>query len=244
MIYIRNIFKQDLRDGKQIAFPKEASNVFFKFDYSLPDPERMISFKFEVQDPKSPFVSKSGQIITTRLYASGSESRIDGELKQFLRDELDANIDDIIVFKYKTENSFEFDFISKSSPQHGKYKDILKNSNHEVVINDISETHNSDENTSSHFENLKEDFADWFIKLDGSKHNYFKDSFSSNRIKLIEALSEYEDIYNEEFNSLVFRLSTDNVKEYLNTLESNLYQESGNFYEFSKRNPPTCLEQS
>ena len=235
MIYIRNIFKQDLRDGKQIAFPKETSNMFFKFNYSNPDPDRKIQFKYKIQDANSPFANKNGKTINTRLYAAGSESRIDGELKRFLRDELNANIGDIIVFKYKKDDLFEFDFIPKSSSSYNNYKNVLKNSNHEVVISSDSKVLDVHESTNSHFKNLKEDFADWFIKLDGSKHNYFKDSFNSNRDKLIEGLSEYEDIYNEEFSSLVFNLPADNTKEYLNTLENNLYKESGKFYEFSQK---------
>ena len=235
MIYIRNIFKQDLRDGKQIAFPKETSNVFLKFNYITPDPDRQITFKYKVQDPNSPFGSQSGKTITTRLYAAGSESRIDGELKRFLKNDLNAAIGDIIVFKYKRDDLFEFDFIPQSSNLYNGYKEILKNNNHEVVLNDISETLASDEDTVTHFENLKEDFADWLIQIDGSKHNYFKDSFNSNRDKLIEGLSEYEDTYNEEFSSLVFSLPADNIKGYLNTLEKNLYEESGKFYEFSQK---------
>lgn len=236
MIYIRNIFKQDMVGGKQVAFTKEPSNVFFKFNYNTPDPDRQITFEFIVQDPNSPFISKSGRKITTRLYANpGTEARIDGELKQFLRDELKWGLNDIVVFKYKRNDLFEFDFIPKSSNSYNSYKEILKNNNHEVVLNDVNKTLFSDEDTVPHFENLKEDFADWFIKLDGSKHNYFKDSFNSNRDKLIEGLSEYEDIYNEEFSSLVFNLPADNTKEYLNTLEKNLYKESGKFYEFSQK---------
>ena len=236
MIYIRNIFKQDMVGGKQVAFTKEPSNVFFKFNYNTPDPHRQITFEFKVQDPNSPFISKSGRKITTRLYANpGTEARVDGELKQFLRDELKWGLNDIVVFKYKKDDLFEFDFIPKSSNSYNSYKEILKNNNHEVVLNDISKSTASDEDTVSHFENLKEDFADWFIKLDGSKHNYFKDSFNSNRDKLIEGLSEYEDIYNEEFSSLVFSLLADNTKEYLNTLKKNLYKESGKFYEFSQK---------
>ena len=140
MIYIRNIFKQDLREGKQIAFPKETSNVFFKFNYSTPDPDRQITLKYKVQGPNSPFGSQSGKTITTRLHAEGSESRIDGELKHFLRNDLNAAIGDIIVFKYKRDDLFEFDFIPQSSNSYNGYKEILKNNNHEVVLNDISET--------------------------------------------------------------------------------------------------------
>ena len=60
MIYVRSIFKQDLRDGKQIAFPKEPSNDFFNFNYTNPDPERLITFCFTAQDNESPFIIKSG----------------------------------------------------------------------------------------------------------------------------------------------------------------------------------------
>lgn len=236
MIYIRNIFKQDMVGGKQVAFTKEPSNVFFKFNYNTPDPDRQITFEFKVQDPNSPFIGKSGRKIPTRLYANpGTEARIDGELKQFLRDELKWELNDIVVFKYKKDDLFEFDFIPKSSNSYNSYTEILKNNNHEVVLNDNSKTPDSHADTAYDFINLKEDFADWFIKLDGSKHNYFKDSFNSNRKKLIEGLSEYEDIFKEEFSSLVFSLPGDNTKEYLNTLEKNLYQESGKFYDFSQK---------
>ena len=137
MIYIRNIFSQDMDSGKQVAFTKEPSNVFFKFNYKTPDPDRLITFEFKVQDPNSPIISKSGRKITTRLYANpGTEARIDGELKQFLRDELKWGLNDIIVFKYKKEDLFEFDFIPKSSNSYNSYKEILKNNNHEVIINE------------------------------------------------------------------------------------------------------------
>ena len=96
-------------------------------------------------------------------------------------------------------------------------------------------TENSETENNVNLENLKEDFADWIIKLDGSKHNYFKDSFNSDKVKLIDALSEYEDVYNEEFRSLIFSLPTDNVEESVKTLDKNLYQEDGEFFEFSKK---------
>lgn len=99
MIYIRKIFTQDLRDGKQIAFPTEPSNIFFKFSFSSQDPARKISFKFKEKDNSSPFFIHNDKTINTRLYSAGSESRIDGELKRFLRDVLKAKVDDVIVFR-------------------------------------------------------------------------------------------------------------------------------------------------
>lgn len=137
MIYIRKIFKQDMEGGKQVAFTKEPSNVFFKFNYNAPDPDRQIIFEFKVQNAESPFNSKSGRKINTRLYAKpGIESRIDGELKQFLRDELKWELNDIIVFKYKKDDLYEFDFIPKSLNAYNSYNEILKTNNHEVIVNE------------------------------------------------------------------------------------------------------------
>ena len=176
MIYIRNIFKQDLRDGKQIAFPKETSNVFFKFNYSTPDPDRQIAFKYKVQDPNSPFGSKSGETITTRLYAAGSESRIDGELKHFLRNDLNAAIGDIIVFKYKKDDLFEFDFIPKSSNSYNSYKEILKNNNHEVIINESdSAIQNSTIEEKNFIESKK--IREFVFSVFKFVHNEFGDEF-------------------------------------------------------------------
>ena len=134
MIYIRKIFKQDLRDGKQIAFVKEASNVFFNFNYTAPDPDRKISFKYIENNVNSPYFHKNGKIINTRIYAAGSESRIDGELKLFLKNSLDAKIDDIIVFRAINIESYEFEFIHKDTLLYDSYKNILNGKNHEVAL--------------------------------------------------------------------------------------------------------------
>jgi len=134
MIYIRNLFTQDLRDGKQIAFPTEPSNFLFKFSFSNQDPDRKISFKFKEKDSGSPNVLHNDKIINTRLYSAGSESRIDGELKQFLRDVLHAEVDDVIVFRAISLISYEFEFIPKKSKTYSTYKTILNGKNHEIII--------------------------------------------------------------------------------------------------------------
>lgn len=136
MIYIRNIFTQDLRDGKQIAFPTEPSNIFFKFSFSDGDPNRRISFKFKETDVSSPFYSFNGKIINTRLYSAKSESRIDGELKQFLRDDLKADVDDVIVFRALNKDSYEFEFIPDGTISYRTYKNILNGRNHELAVED------------------------------------------------------------------------------------------------------------
>lgn len=134
MIYIRKIFNQDLRDGKQIAFTTEPSNIFFKFSFSNNDAERKISFKFKEKDNNSPFHIHNDKIINTRLYSSKSESRIDSELKRFLIDILNAKINDIILFKVKNLQTYEFEFIPNGSKYYSSYIDILNSNNHEVVI--------------------------------------------------------------------------------------------------------------
>ena len=134
MIYIRNIFTQDLRDGKQIAFPTEPSNILFKFSFSNEDPDRIISFIFKEKDTNSPFFSLNGKTINTRLYSSKSESRIDGELKLFLITELNAKVDDVIVFRAVKLNLYEFEFIPSDGNNYEFYKTILGTKNHEIAI--------------------------------------------------------------------------------------------------------------
>lgn len=131
MIYIRKIFKQDLRDGKQIAFPKEASNIFFNFNYQNNDPDRLITFTFK--DTNSEF---DNTIISTRLYPAGSESRIDSELKRFLIDKLNVVIDDLIIFIKKDDKKYEFQHIPKNSSLYDLALNLLRSGNHQVLISD------------------------------------------------------------------------------------------------------------
>lgn len=140
MLYLRNLFTQDLRDGKQIAFPTEPSNLLFKFSFSNQDPDRRINFKFIENDTTSPFYIHNNKVIDTRLYSAGSESRIDGELKQFLRDVLNAQVDDIIVFRANNVSSYEFEFYPKASTQYDFFKKMLKGKNHEIVLNETKIT--------------------------------------------------------------------------------------------------------
>lgn len=233
MIYIRNIFKQDLRDGKQIAFPKEASNVFFSFNYSTPDPDRQISFKYKITDNQSRHSLLEDELINTRLYAAGSESRIDGQLKQFLRDKLNAKIDDILVVKKLNDQKYTFDLIQSGSAQYDGYKKILGGKNHEVILTDPLLS-NNDSNLGD-VQNFKSQFADWFIALDGAKHNYFTDAFGSNRDRLIEHLGKYEEVYSSQFNTAVFTVSLAESEEFIRTLEKNIYTDKGAFFDFSLR---------
>lgn len=237
MIYIRNLFTQDLREGKQIAFPTEPSNLFFKFRFSNQDPDRNISFKFKVKDNTSPNFLHNDKIINTRLYSAASESRIDGELKQFLRDTLKAEVDDLIVFRAINLVSYEFEFIPQGTILYAGCKSILNGKNHEIVLEQDNNEHVESKTTSLttniDLGNLKEDFATWFIKLDGKIHNYYSDSFGSSRDKLLEQLTKYDNLYKEQFGNYIFNLEGKDLIYFVNELERNLYLEEGAFFQFS-----------
>lgn len=145
MLYIRKLFTQDLRDGKQIAFPKEPSNLFFNFDYSNEEEDRRITFTFKASFAQ--FQQYDGKVISTRLYAAGSESRMDGEVKAFIRDQLNAQVDDIIIFKNKGTKytEYEFMFVPQSNTEYyALLLQLTNRDNHTVYcIEDNIEDDNS-----------------------------------------------------------------------------------------------------
>ena len=121
MLYIRKLFTQDLRDGKQIAFPKEPSYSFFSFDYQNREADRRITFTFNARFEQ--FQKYDGKVIATRLYSASSESRMDGEVKAFIRDELNAKVDDLLIFKNKGTKYTEYEVMFV--PQNNKYYSLL-----------------------------------------------------------------------------------------------------------------------
>lgn len=124
MIYIRKLFTQDLRDGKQIAFPKEPAEKFFNFKYWVGEIQpRQITFIFKPRDPG--LSGFAGRVISTRLYAAGTkEARMDGEVKAFLRDELHAKVNDYVEFRRSNDSSYTFDFISQESVRASLYENF------------------------------------------------------------------------------------------------------------------------
>lgn len=137
MIYLRKLFTQDLRDGKQIAFPKEPSLQFFNFDFSNGDPERRIKFRFNAEDSQYP--QYDGKVIQTRLYPAGSEARIDGELKAFIRDFMNAKVEDILCFSQSGKDTYEFKFIQQGTTMYPLYLRLINSQNHTVVFNKNTE---------------------------------------------------------------------------------------------------------
>lgn len=134
MLYVRKLFTQDLRDGKQIAFPKEPSLSFFSFDYINKEGDRKINFTFK--DAFNEFKEHDGKVITTRLYAAGSEARMDGEVKAFIRDELNAKIDDLLIFKNKgtKHTDYEVMFLPQNNPSYPMFLALTNGDNHSVCI--------------------------------------------------------------------------------------------------------------
>lgn len=145
MLYIRKLFTQDLRDGKQIAFPKEPSYSFFSFDYLNGEDDRQITFSFRAQFEQ--FQNYDGKTITTRLYAAGSESRMDGEVKAFIRDELGAVVDDLLIFKNKGTKytDFEFMFVPHNNPYYALILNLCGGVNHSVYSFDERHNDNNDD---------------------------------------------------------------------------------------------------
>lgn len=135
---------QDLRDGKQIAFPKEPSLSFFSFDYPRKEEDRYITFTFRAVFNE--FAEYEGTVIKTRLYAAGSEARMDGEVKAFVRDKLNAKVGDLLVFKNKgtKHTDFEAMFLPQSNPYYPTILALGNGDNHSVCMYDIIPPDNSD----------------------------------------------------------------------------------------------------
>ena len=134
MLYVRKLFTQDLRDGKQIAFPKEPSLSFFSFDYINKEKDRRINFTFKAAFNE--FEEHDGKVISTRLYAAGSEARMDGEVKAFIRDELNAKIEDLLIFKNKgtKHTDYEVMFLPQNNPFYPMFLALTNGDNHSVCI--------------------------------------------------------------------------------------------------------------
>lgn len=214
MIYLKKIIKQDLE--RTPTFNTESIEVFFKI--SLDNDESLT---------KNILLVDSDKVFEVQF----KKRRTRNEYRIFLDELFDTLVPvegDILIFR-KNGSDFSCQYVSKKDHIYLLFEHLFEsNSNHSLVFNDFNK-HKVDDNG-----NIKVAFADWFIKLDGSKHNYFKDYFNANRDKLIGHLSQYEDIYIEEFSSRVFSLPPNNLEYFIKTLEANLYKENGNFYEFSK----------
>lgn len=226
MLYLRKIFTQDLRDGKQIAFPKEPSNYFFNFNYQTPDSDRQINFKFVVKDTESIFYSENNHIVSTRLYAAGSESRIDGQLRQFFINVLGATVDDIILFKKVNDTNFEFEYISQTAAEYNLLKNLLSGKNHNVVVNEnlASEEENIEESS----EDLISSFSKWLNAK--PKNNYFDNDY----IKTVSFLTKLQEKYSEIYSEDIFDVDFDDLDNFIEKINTNIWDQSTDFWRYSE----------
>lgn len=226
MLYIRKIFTQDLRDGKQIAFPKEPSNVFFNFNYNTPDVDRQINFKFKENDSTSTNFDKNGTVIDTRLYSATSEARIDGELKRFLIDSLNAAVEDIIVFRKLGGNSFEFQFIPKGTENYAYVLALsVSNKNHEILIT-------ADENNEENDSQINKSINKIFFGAPGTGKSYkvkelTKHAEEENRVERVTFHPEYD--YSSFIGGYKPAMDGENIRyEFVPQIFTNMYVKAWN----------------
>lgn len=82
-------------------------------------------------------------------------------------------------------------------------------------------------------ENILEDFINWFASKDGIIHNYFSGKYSQDKDKLRTELLRYEEIYKGQFDRPIFEIDLQDKNAFHQELESNLYLNEGEFFDFS-----------
>jgi hypothetical protein len=105
-----------------------------------------------------------------------------------------------------------------------------------LLFSDLVSTHLIGRPTGSDnlaFDNLEDKFANWFISKDGQGKNYFSKQFSSNKDLLLTELTECNEIYSKQFGQSLFELEANDIEEFIQELEENLYLKSGAFFEYS-----------
>ena len=82
-------------------------------------------------------------------------------------------------------------------------------------------------------ENILEEFINWFASKDGIIHNYFTGKYSQDKEKLKAELLRYEKVYKEQFERPIFQIDLQDRNAFSQELESNLYLNEGEFFDFS-----------
>ena len=156
------------------------------------------------------------------------------------------NSTDVFTFEVKKQSQDRYYFIALEQTSGLNIRDLFiqdhvklifySNENYiKIQCSESGYEENQTDNSEDVVENIIEKFADWFIKQDGGKNNYYTDFFGSNRDRLLENLKKYEDIYLKEFDVPVFTYSNNELTEFIKELEKNLYIDSGEFFTFSQK---------
>ena len=185
MIYIKKIINNDI--ARTPTFNKESILEFFKInltngestvlDIRLLPNNIDYSIKFQKRNTRDEYRIFLNDLFTT----------------------INPKEEDILIFR-RTRKLYTCEHISQISESYKHLDNLFESeSNHEVIIEESSD--NPIENINYNFLN---EFSDWLIQNEGSKHNYFKDSFSLKRENLIEGLLKYEDVYENQFGEKTF----------------------------------------
>lgn len=188
---------------------------------------------------------ESGTTFDFLINTSGNDFN---NVKISVGDVLIASIGDKVYYKFEVvgKNTNEIQLI-KSFEIHKSINRLdnnigaieeISDSDYNLICSNLFSEYSSNQNPQSQLsanQDFLEEFIDWFIKLDGIKHNYFADSFSKDRTKLKLDLLNYESIYESVFNSKVFSFKIENINQKIDEIKNNLEIKSGDFYEYSSK---------
>lgn len=213
MIYLKKIVNQDLT--RTPTFNQESISDFFKIE--LENGESTV---------KDVLLSHNNKMFSVEF----KKRKTREEHRVFLNDlfkEINPDEGDILIFKRRA-NFFICEHIPISHKSYIHLNHLFEmNSNHELVVEDeYSET-------PEYLIDTLEDFITWFIENDGKSHNYFKLFFFNERARVKKKLEKYEQIYEEQFGSKVFSFYKSRKDQFIKELNSNIYLEEGDFFEYS-----------
>ena len=217
MIYLKKIISQDLE--RTPTFNLDSIRDFFKIN--LDNGQHLL--KRIILIPNNDVYDVKFQKRETR-----------DEYRVFLNDlfqKISPLEGDILMFRKSNQDLFLCEHINKNQSSYVHLNHLFEErNNHQLIIEDVE----NDESASVQI-NLLDEFISWFIKLDGVKHNYFKDSFSENNARLKADLIAYEEIYSREFNALLFTTSISELPRLIDIIQINLNKKDGDFFEYSAK---------
>jgi hypothetical protein len=219
MIYIKKIIQQDI--DRTPTFNVESVRDFFKI--SLENGQHIIKRLILIPDN-----------VEFDVRFQKRETR--DEYRVFLGnlfEKIKPMEGDILIIRRGHRDIYSCEHIYSTHKSYEHLNHLFQeNNNHQLVM--------------QHFESdprinvldriiVIDEFIDWFVKLDGIKHNYFSDSFSGDREKLKTELINYESIYQNDFKSNVFSVDRDRINQIIEEITLNLNKKEGHFYEFSSK---------
>lgn len=219
MIYIKKIINQDLE--RTPTFNVESIHDFFKIKLS------------------------NGQFMLKKIILIPGNEEFDVKFqKRETRDEYRVFLNelfqkinpvegDILILKKRNLDVFLCEHININHRSYDHLNHLFQEkNNHQLIINDFD---NERIQNPSQSLNLLDEFVSWFIDLDGIKHNYFTDSFSNNKQRLISELLFYEQVYENEFKTKVFTTLSTEINNLIDAIKTNIEKKEGEFFEYSSK---------